>query len=697
MSLPLLTAEGDHGQREALRYRTLRQIADAMVVHREPRDLFRELASRLKKALSFNFINFVLHDPTTNAMHLHGWETSTGTRALRAVRWTIEDTTAGWVWQRQRPLLIPDVQAEGRFPKALETLREHHVRTYFVLPMSTGTCKLGTIGIGSPDPGAYGPHDLDFVLAVAHFVAVAVEKALKTQQVERERDRLRLLLGISNTLVSNHTLEELFPAIATTLRAVIQHDVTTLMLYDAQKSSLRIFGLDHPESVTFTSPEAIDFPLGTTLSAEVLAQGKPLVFHYQELVMRRDDELLASALSQGIRSICCVPLTTSRGQLGTINLLSRREQSFASSDLELLLEIGTQIGIALENATAFAEIARLKERLAQEKLYLEDEIRTEHNFEHIIGSSRALKKVLSQVETVASSDATVLILGETGTGKELIARATHSLSDRRSRTFVKLNCAAIPTGLLESELFGHEKGAFTGAIAQKLGRFELADQGTLFLDEVGEIPLEAQPKLLRALQDQEFERLGGTRTIRVNVRVVAATNSDLAQMVADRQFRSDLYYRLNVFPVQVPALRNRRSDIPMLVRYFVRKFSERRGMRIETIPADTMAALMAWPWPGNVRELGNFIERAVILSKGSVLRVPLAELQSTAESLSGDLQTLEGAERDHICRALHETNGLVAGPCGAAARLGLKRTTLLYKMEKLGISSHDFRNHHHPF
>jgi formate hydrogenlyase transcriptional activator len=696
MSFPLLTTEGKHGQREALRYQVLRKIADAMVVHREPRDLFRHLARRLKKALSFNFINFVLHDPATDAMHLHGWETTAGTKVLHTIRWTVDDTAAGWVWQRQRSLLIPDVQAESRFPKALATLREHHVRTYYVLPMSTGTCKLGTIGIGSGEPAAYGAHDLYFLQAVAHFVAVAVEKALKTKQVERERDRLRLLLGLSNTLVSNHSLEELFPAIASTLRTVIQHDITTLMLYDAKRTSLRMLGVDHPEAIPFAAPEATEFPLGMTLAAEVLAQAKPLVFHHQELAIRRNDELLAHALAQGIRSICCVPLTTSRGQLGAINLLSRRERSFETSDLDLLLEIGTQVGIALENTTAFAEIAQLKERLAQEKLYLENEIRTEHNFEHIVGRSRALKKVLAQVETVAPSEATVLVLGETGTGKELIARATHNLSVRRSRSFVKLNCAAIPTGLLESELFGHEKGAFTGAVAQKLGRFELADQGTLFLDEVGEIPLDAQPKLLRALQDQEFERLGGTRTIRVNVRVVAATNRDLAQMVAEHQFRSDLYYRLNVFPIQVPPLRYRRSDIPMLVRYFVHKFSERRGMQIETIPADTMEALSSWPWPGNVRELANVVERAVILSKGSVLRVPLAELQSTAQSISAASQTLEGAERDHICHVLSETRGLVAGPSGAAARLGLKRTTLLYKMEKLGISSQKFRSQRYP-
>ncbi len=335
------------------------------------------------------------------------------------------------------------------------------------------------------------------------------------------------------------------------------------------------------------------------------------------------------------------------------------------------------------------EALRQKEKLTEEKLYLEEELRTAYNFDEIIGESPGLKRVLKQVETVAPTDATALILGETGTGKELVARAIHYLSSRRERTFVKLNCAAIPSGLLESELFGHERGAFTGAISRKIGRLELAHQGTLFLDEVGDIPLELQPKLLRALQEKEFERLGSTRTIPVDVRLIAATNRNLAQMMEDREFRSDLYYRLRVFPITVPPLRERPGDIPILVRYFTQKHAHRMRKQIETIPGETMDALSRWNWPGNVRELENLIERGVILSQGSVLHLPLTELQLPVEAPTTTSDTLAAQERDHIIRVLRETKGVIGGPHGAAVRLGLKRTTLGSKMEKLGITRKD--------
>jgi formate hydrogenlyase transcriptional activator len=393
-----------------------------------------------------------------------------------------------------------------------------------------------------------------------------------------------------------------------------------------------------------------------------------------------------------VKSFCSVPLLFHDRVLGALNVGRTREDAFAAEDVELLNQVAQQIAIAVENGLAYREIAELKEQLNKEKLYLEDELRTNYNFEEIIGESAALKQALHQVEIVAPTDSTVLIQGETGTGKELIARAIHNLSGRRSRTFVKLNCAAIPTGLLESELFGHEKGAFTGAIAQKVGRVELAHGGTLFLDEVGDIPLELQSKFLRVLQEQEFERLGGTRTIRVDVRLVAATNRNLLQMVSAREFRSDLYYRLNVFPIVSPPLRDRQEDVANLVRYFTQKFGRRMNKQIATIPAATMTALSRYHWPGNIRELQNFIERAVILSRGSNLEAPLAELEKQvtdrpAEELppSTTLTTLEEAEREHIRRALQQANWLVGGPSGAAAKLGMKRTTLQSKMSKLGI------------
>jgi len=330
------------------------------------------------------------------------------------------------------------------------------------------------------------------------------------------------------------------------------------------------------------------------------------------------------------------------------------------------------------------------ERREREKRYLEEELNTEHGFEDIIGESTGLRRVLKQVETVAATDVTVLILGETGTGKDLVARAIHQLSSRRGRTLVKLNCAAIPTGLLESELFGHERGAFTGAISQKIGRLELAHQGTLFLDEIGDLPPELQPKILRALQEKEIERLGGTRTIPVDVRLVAATNRNLEKMVADREFRSDLYYRLRVFPITMPALRERREDIPLLVRYFVSKHARHLNKQIESIPADVIRALTKWDWPGNIRELENFIERAVILTQGSALRAPLAELETSAQAPVANDATLQSTERAHILRVLRETKGVIAGPRGAAARLGLKRTTLNSKLKKLGIERSDY-------
>jgi len=504
-------------------------------------------------------------------------------------------------------------------------------------------------------------------------------------ELARERDRLRLLLEVNNAVVSNLELPDVFAAISAFCRDLFHHEYTSLALLDKEApGKIRLHALDFPSSRGFIREEMV-LTLAGVPSSEAIRLRQPVRFD-QTSLENMGGEGAKLLLSEGLRSGVCLPLLTRNAVLGTLNLASRQAELFSDPDIELLGQIAVQFAIALENALAYCEIEELKNRLAEEKLILEDEMRSGYQFEDIVGESAALREVLQKVETVAPTDSTVLLLGETGTGKERVARAIHNLSRRSQEPFVKINCAAIPTGLLESELFGHEKGAFTGAIAQKVGRFELAEGGTIFLDEVGDIPPELQPKLLRVLQEQEFERLGGNRTIRVDTRVVAATNRDLATMVAERQFRSDLYYRLNVFPIRIPPLRERTGDIPLLARFFAQMYSRRLNRSIETIPTETMDALVRYPWPGNVRELENLVERAVILSPGTVLRVPLAELQSMADAAPAKSSTLEEMEREHILQALRASRWRLSGPNGAATKLGMKRTTLQSRMKKLGIT-----------
>jgi formate hydrogenlyase transcriptional activator len=513
-----------------------------------------------------------------------------------------------------------------------------------------------------------------------------------------QSERLQLLLEINNAVVSHLDLASLMATISSCLRKVKPYDTVGLALYDPEVRQLRSFANVLPENQSFIQ-EGQPIPLEGSVAGLTFTSGKPV------LLDRLEDERFQSDWSRkfraaGFTSGGCVPLLVHSRKLGALGVATRHATHFSEAEVELLCQVGNQVAIAVENALAYREIETLKNKLTEEKLYLEEEIKTVYSFEEIIGSSPELTRILKQVETVAPTDSTVLIQGETGTGKELIARAIHSLSERRARTLVKLNCAAIPTGLLESELFGHEKGSFTGAIAQRIGRFELADKGTVFLDEVGEIPLELQPKLLRVLQEQEFERLGSARTQRVDVRLVAATNRDLSQMVAENRFRSDLFYRLNVFPITIPPLRRRPEDIPALVRFFAIKFALRMKKKIETIPAEDVAALQRYHWPGNIRELENFIERAVILTQGGELQIPLTEINQPAKAAvapldsapppatpsTADSDSLEAIEREHIMRVLNETNWVVGGPNGAAARLAMKRTTLQARMKKLGLT-----------
>jgi len=676
----------------AEQYQALLEVSEAIAVHRDLPSLFHDLVQRLHHVVNFEYMRLLLHDPDRDVMRLHTLETpEQKCDALGCQELPVDESPGGWVWQHQQPLLVSDVEKETRFPRVTEVMRQEGVKSYCVVPLTTAQRRLGALGFGSLQETTYDGSDLEFLQQVAKQVAVAVDNALNSQSVQshqqdlaRERDHLRLLLEVNNAVVSRLDLRDVFAATTASLRRVIPHVLASLYLYDPDKEVVSRHALDSPSGKGLLQ-EGFVGPIDSTPAGPAIRTGEPALFDEDDL-KRLQSDVGRLLLEEGVKSGCCVPLKSHNRLLGTLNIASLRPGAFSQDDVDLLSQVANQIAIAVENALAYRQIEELKDKLNKEKLYLEDEIRTEYNFEEIIRESAALKRILKQVETVAPTDSTVLIQGETGTGKELIARTIHNNSPRASERFVAFNAAAIPDGLAEAELFGHVKGAFTGAIAQKVGRFELAHGGTLFLDEVGDVSLELQSKLLRVLQEQEFERLGSNRTIRVDVRLVAATNRDLAQMVTDKQFRSDLYYRFNVFPITAPSLRARPEDIPLLVRYFAQKYARLMSKRIETIPAGAMTALAKYHWPGNIRELENLIERSVILSQGPDLHVPLGELKAPATSAHNGVATLEAAEREHIQRVLRETNWVIGGSSGAATRLGMKRTTLQSKIRKLGIS-----------
>jgi len=672
-------------------HQALLEVAEAISQHRDLGELFHELAARLHGVVEFDYLNLTLHDASRNVMRLHILETERPRTIRPGAEFPVGETPSGWVWETQQPFILNDTEEETRYPALVQILRENGVRSACSVPLTTAQRRLGVLSFGRGTAHGYAETEIAFMQQVARQVAVAVDNALNFEraqayqrQLAQERDRLRVLLEVNNAMVSKLDLRALFNAISASLRRLIHHEYTSLALYEEDQNRMRVLALDFPQGKGLIHEEML-VPLEGSIAGSAFRSRRPVVLDHA--AMEGFDSPTSRLMrDEGVRSIVSMPLITHDRALGTLSLASLRDAAFQQGDVDLLVQVAGQVAIAVENALAFQEIAELKNKLAQEKLYLEDEIRSEMNFEEIVGESPLLRAVLKQVETVAPTDSAVLIQGETGTGKEQIARAIHNLSPRREHTFVKVNCAAIPAGLLESELFGHERGAFTGAIAQRIGRFELAHRGTIFLDEVGDIPLELQPKLLRVLQEQEFERLGSVRSIRVDVRLVAATNRDLDEMVAARTFRSDLYYRLRVFPLVMPPLRARQEDIPTLVRYFVQKYARRMNRAVETIPSETLDQLLRYSWPGNIRELENLIERAVIVSPGPVLRVPLSDLKLPAEPAPGEMLTLEAAEREHILKALEATKWVLAGRRGAAAKLGMKRTTLQSRMQKLGLT-----------
>ena len=600
-------------------------------------------------------------------------------------------------FERSEPVFLPDVAEEmAKHPDLAPFAAESVGRSTYVFPVCTSHRKYGILAVTKDRGQEFAPEDVELLRSLSSHVAVALECALARdtadlyqRQAAKERDRLRVLLEINNHVITKLDILELFRAASTSIRSYFEHDFTGFWLLGKDSNQLELAVLDFPDSKGFLTDVAVH-ELSSSDHERLLAR-KPHLWSLAD-IENLGGPIAGSLKAESITSIALAPLTTPTGTLGVITIGSRRPKAFGEDDLGLLSQISTQIALAVENAVAYGRVTAARDRLEDERLYLESEIRSEYNFEDIVGNSAALRAVLEQVSIVAPTGSTVLLHGETGTGKELIARAIHSNSPRKERTFVKVNCAAIPSGLLESELFGHEKGAFTGALMQKKGRFELADHGTLFLDEIGDISLELQPKLLRALQEQEFERLGSTRTTHVDVRLIAATHRDIPLMIKNGQFREDLFYRLNVFPIDIPPLRERAGDIPLLVHYFVSRLARRMQKQIKTIPKRAMEALASASWPGNIRELENLIERAVILTQGTELNVPLSELKkSSSRAPSVGSSRFHDVERNAIIDALKAASGKIAGRGGAAERLGLKRTTLQNKMRKLQISKPDYQ------
>jgi len=678
------------------RYRTLLEVSGAIASQPNLKAVLQSLRRLLSSVVAFDSVSLCLLSDNGNSVRLIAFDRGSGAYQVEiGTEVPHVGSAVGRALDEQKPIYIPDLQAElSRIPQLASRARLGTPHSAYIFPISISGKKLGALTFGIAQGEKFSPDDVELMTSVSSHVGVALESAIATdaaetyqRQLARERDRLRLLLEINNQVVTQLDVNELFRSASASIRKYFANDFTGFWLIDKQSNQLECAVLDFPGGKGFLA----DVPVREVTDQEVeKMRTRTAEIWSQQDIDKLRPEVLERLKAESIVAMAVAPLVTSNGPLGLMSMGSKRPNNFGQEDLDILSQISAQISLALDNALAYGRLSASRNRLEDERLYLESEIRAEYNFEDIVGKSPALRKVLDQIEIVARTGSTVLLRGETGTGKELIARAVHSLSPRRDRTFVRLNCAAIPSGLVESELFGHEKGAFTGALMQKRGRFELADRGTLFLDEIGDISLELQPKLLRALQEQEFERLGSNKTIQVDVRLIAATHRDLSLMIRNNQFREDLFYRLNVFPIEIPPLRERREDIPLLVHYFVSRLSRRMQKRIKSIPKPAMDALSNAAWPGNVRELENFIERAIILTQGDELNVPLAELKKSSVRNAAPVSTFQQAERQAIIEALKAASGRISGAGAAAERLGLKRTTLQNKMRRLNITKADY-------
>src|SRR5260370_17813475 len=646
---------GEHDE-EVLRF------ARRLDMHHDLERLLQALPTELGSITVCNTTALVYHDEGTVSWHVANADMgSDATPPLPSIaEW--QETIFPLVYGHQRKLVMSFLDEETPFLETTKFFRELGNESLCVLPLNTALHRLGAICFGRESKNAFSEDEVCFLSLLADYAGLAIDDRLNFArserariQLEREGTKLKLILDLNNSVVSNLELREVLQSISPSIRDVMHLDGVALILPDAENKRLQTHALDFPLGKGLVRQD-MSSPLEGSLPGQVFRSGKPWVGNIGELQRLGFDHRIAA--EEGVETMCMLPLIRCNRVLGVLCLMRLHKNAFTPQDLEFLSQIAGQVSIAIDNALAYRQITELKDNLTQAKLYLEDEIRNEMDFEEIIGNSPVLHRVLRQVEAVAPTNSTVLIQGETGSGKELIARAVHNLSQRRNHPFVKLNCAAIPTGLLESELFVHEKGAFTSSMAHRIGRFELASPGTIFLDEISEIPIDLQPKLLRVLQEREFERLGSSRTLRTDARLIAATNRDLHAMVEDQRFRSDPFYRLNVLPIYVPPLSERKEDIPFLVRHFAQHFARDMTREIDSLSAETMNALVRSPWPGNVRELQNVIERAVILSRGPALKVSLADLKARTPDTNGDLNrglTLEDIENSHIPSVLEQT------------------------------------------
>jgi formate hydrogenlyase transcriptional activator len=689
----------------AERYRTLLEINNAIITHLNQEDLLRAISDALHRVLPFDRAAFTIHEPLTDKFRFLAIEGTAASFHFRAgLEFERHESISSWVFDHQSPALCHDLPAEQKYPNDRYLVQEG-LKSYCVVPLIVGGASFGTLNIASRNLSQYSEPDAAFLSELAGQMALAVSNmtsfekitALNTA-VEHTAERYRALLEINNAIIGNLTRETLLRSVMKIIRRVLPMDGVVISIANPKNATFSYFLIESSRFANRFQP-GVEFDRRNTISSWVC--------DHQRAVLRSDLEREQTypndrhAFAAGIHSDCVVPLIVRGESIGTLNIGSCNKSQYSQANLEFFQEVANQIALAIANMLSFEEIAELKVRLEEENVYLQEEIRIEHNFEEIIGNSRALLAVLRQVEQVAPADSTTLIYGETGTGKELIARAIHNRSSRKGRPLVKVNCSAISAGLVESELFGHVKGAFTGALERHVGRFELADRGTIFLDEIGELPLATQVKLLRVLQEREFEPVGSNRSVRVDVRVIAATNRNLEESIRAGEFRSDLFYRLNVFPIEVPSLRDRLSDIPQLAMFFLARFSKKLGKAFKGISQTTLDRLANYPWPGNIRELQNVIERAAILSRNSILDldpdllsnltrgdspiIAASQAPETVAAVPAKSSTLEEVGRAHIVSVLNQTGGIVEGPRGAAKILGLHPNTLRHRMQKLGL------------